>query len=65
MMTKRKMISFNNDENWLLDHALSQKDLSEYVKKLIRLDIEKDLLKEVVRKPNIYEIYREKMKKTP
>ncbi|WP_209121199.1 hypothetical protein [Alkalihalobacillus sp. BA299] len=64
-MTKRKMISFNNDENWLLDHALSQKDLSEYVKKLIRLDIEKDLLKEVVRKPNIYEIYREKMKKTP
>ncbi|OLO40336.1 hypothetical protein BTR23_07560 [Alkalihalophilus pseudofirmus] len=62
-MTKRKMISFNSDEKQLLDHALSQMDLSDYVKKLIKLDIEKDLLKEVVRKPNIYEIYREKMKK--
>ncbi|MGO4887048.1 hypothetical protein ACJ2A9_04760 [Anaerobacillus sp. MEB173] len=63
-MTKRKMISFDTDEEHLLNHALSQENFSEYIKQLIKFDMEKKSFKEQVRKPNIYEVYIAKLKKT-
>jgi hypothetical protein len=61
-MTKRKHISFTDNENHLLDYALKQQpNFPDYIKKLIEYDIQHDIFsKPTINKRNIYDIYNEK-----
>ena len=56
---KRKQVLFEDHEEFILEHAMKQESFSEYVKLLIKEDMQ------TVRqmpKPSIYEIYNNKTK---
>jgi hypothetical protein len=63
-MTKRKHVSFTDNEMRLLDHALQHQDsFPEYIKRLIEYDMQYNVFsKPTPKKPSIYDIYnRRKM----
>lgn len=61
---KRKQVVFDYVDSELLNHAMSKDDFSEYIKKLIKVDIVNKVLETKEVKPSIYEIYNIKVKKS-
>lgn len=64
-MSKRKQVTFTDNENDLLQHALKQQNFGDYVKALIKADKENGVLEVTTnsKKKNIYQIYNEKCAK--
>lgn len=57
-MSKRKMINFEDNEKELLEYAMKQGNFSEYMKGLIKKDMQQP--KRATARPSIYEIYAKK-----